>query len=180
MSEVTLVTIEKAAKNLAAKRERVEAISQVIQENIKAIHKEYMPRLRKAVEEATEADLDLRGLVVSGKALFDRPRTRVFYDIKVGFQKGKGGIHFDEADKVVKLIRKHYSADEALALLHITEKPDKDALAKLSVTELKKIGCDVLHAQDYLVVKPVDDAVEKLVSSMLAAATDEAIKENAA
>jgi len=178
--EVTLVEIEASARTFSEKRTVVKELATDLQDKIAALQRQFMPRIRRAVEAATEAELDLRGLVEAAPGLFVKPKTVIFHGIKVGFVKGKGGITWDDADKVCGLIHRHYTGAAAEALLHITEKPDKEALAKLSVAELKKIGCEVTETEDAVVVKSTDSEIDKVVTALLKSAVEEAINQEAA
>ena len=132
--------------------------------------RKYLPVLREAVARAARAKLALYSAIADSPGLFEKPRTLVFSGVKVGFQKGKGGIEFDDADKVVALIRKQFG-DEAIAYLRVSTAPDKKMLAELPVAELKKLGCTVTETGDVVVIKPTDGEIEKTVAALLATAT---------
>ena len=112
--------------------------------------------------------------VEQGRHLFVKPRTLVFHGIKVGLQKGKGGIEIRDPDRTVALIEKHYTQSEAELLLRITKKPNKEALEELTADELKKLAVHVVDAGDQVVIKPADSEVDKVVAALLKGATDEA------
>lgn len=98
--------------------------------------------------------------------MFDTPRTVVFYGIKVGLQKGKGAIEWDDDAQVVKLIEKHFP-EQADVLIKTTKKPVKKALAQLTVAELKKLGIVVEETGDQVVIKSTDSEIDKLVNALL-------------
>lgn len=93
--------------------------------------------------------------------------------MKVGYQKGKGTISFEDADSVVARIKKHLP-DQADVLIKLKETPVKDALAQLSAADLKKIGVTVSEAGDQVVIKPVDSEVDKMVDALLKDVGEEA------
>lgn len=96
----------------------------------------------------------------------------VFHGIKVGFQKEKGKIEWDDVDQVVKLIKKHFP-EQADVLIATSEKPVKDALNNLSAAELKKIGVNITSDGDVAFIRPTDSEVDKMVTALLKAATQD-------
>lgn len=166
-----LTDIEVCAKAFAEARAKVSEIVVELNGGIKALKRDHMPSLKRAIARAAEKHEQLKAQIEAAPELFTKPRTVIFHGVKVGFQKGKGGITFDDAEQVVKLIRKHFP-DLADALIVTKESPAKDALAQLTVAELKKIGCAVVDAGDAIVIRPTDSEVDKLVDALLKGATE--------
>ena len=104
--------------------------------------------------------------------LFMKPRTLVIQGIKVGMAKGKGKICIDDPAMAIKLIRKHFP-EQADVLIKTEEKPVAKAIGQLTVPELKRIGVTVEEAGDQVVIKPTDSEVDKLISALIADATEE-------
>jgi hypothetical protein len=92
--------------------------------------------------------------------------------LKVGLAKERGGITFDkdQTDKVIARIKAIYGAD-AQNYLHIKETPDRQTLNKLTVCELKKLGCEVVADNDKVVIKESVTDLDKYITALLAAAT---------
>ena len=122
-NEITLAQIETATKNYAAQHDLLTAIVRQVNEQIEAIRKNAIPRIKRAVANTAEAQNQLHTLVSDAPHLFTKPRTVIFHGIKVGFEKGKGKIEFDDVDKTVALIKKH--------LPEQAEIPDPASLCKL-------------------------------------------------
>lgn len=162
----TLTEIEKQTTAFAAQHNALAGIVEALQSEQEKLNRRYLPILREAVAKASRAKLSLHNLIFASPEAFEKPRTMIFSGIKVGFQKGKGGIEFDDADKTVALIRKQFG-DDAIAYLRIAESPDKKMLADLPVTELKKLGCTVADTGDVVVIKPTDGEIEKTVAALL-------------
>jgi hypothetical protein len=97
----------------------------------------------------------------------------VLHGVQVGFEKGKGTISFGDADQVVALIEKKLP-DLADTLIAVKKAPIKKAVAQLSAAQLKAIGCSITGAEDRVVVRAVDSAVDKLVAALLKSLGDEA------
>ncbi len=168
-----LTAIEARAKLYADAREKLAAIVSDLNAGIEALKRNAMPEIKRAVARAGTHHDELRALIDAGRELFVKPKSMTINGIKLGLQKGKGKIEFDDADQVVRLIKKHFP-EQADVLIVTTEKPVKDALNGLTAAELKKLGISVTEGGDAIFIKPVDSAVDKLVDALLKEATEEA------
>jgi hypothetical protein len=166
-----MTQVETHAKAFAEARGKVAEIVTELNDGIEALKRDHMGALKRAINRAAEKHEQLKAVIEGAPELFAKPRTVIFHGVKVGYQKGKGGIAFDDAEQVIKLIRRHLP-DVADALIAVKESPAKDALAQLSVAELKKIGCTVVDAGDAVVIRPTDSDVDKLVDALLKDATE--------
>ena len=162
----TMQDIETRAKAHAQAREKLADIVAAMHEGIEAIKRSNMRSLKAAVNKAAETGDALRALIEESPDLFEKPRSVVMHGIKLGYQKGKGKIEWDDADQVVKLIKRHFP-DQADVLISTTEKPAKDALNQLSAADLKKLGITVTGDSDVVLIKPMDGEVDRLVSALL-------------
>lgn len=170
----SLADIERSAKHYAEAREHLAGIVAAMNEGIEIIKRDHMKRLKKAVNEAAERHDALKSLIETAPGCFIKPRSVVFHGIKLGFAKGKGKIEWDDADQVVRLIKKHYP-EQADVLIATSEKPAKEALANLTAAELKKLGVSVTDGGDAVFIKPADSAVDKMVDALLKDATAEVV-----
>lgn len=166
----TLADIESRAKTYSEARTKLADIVAALNDGIDALKREHMAALKRAVSRAAERHDDLKALIEDAPDLFTKPRTVIFHGVKIGYQKGKGGIAFDDAAQVVKLIRRHLP-EQADALIAVKETPAKDALTNLPVADLKRIGCTVVETGDTIVIKPTDSEVDKMVDALLKDAT---------
>lgn len=167
----TLGEIEQATREYslarAVLREKVEALN----DEIEKLKRQRLPLIRKLVEKAAEKEAALMAAVEESPELFRKPKTYTWHGIKVGYQKQKGKLTWDDDEKVVKLIKKHYPEDWEL-YVKVTEKPQKKTLEKLPGSELKKLGIEVKKDQDVVIVKSMDSEIDKLVSALLKGAED--------
>lgn len=170
MTQIT--DLENPAKAFADARAKVAEIVTLLNEGIDALKRHHMPELKRAITRAAEKHDRLKQIIEANPALFVKPRTVIYHGVKIGYAKGKGGISFDDADQVVRLIKKHFP-EQADVLVAVSEKPVKDALGQLTVAELKKVGCTVVDAGDAVVIRPTDSEVDKLVDALLKGATEE-------
>lgn len=165
--------IERRAKVFAERRAKLVEIVTALEAARDALMRSEMPKLRRALAAATEAESELMAIINDSEDLFAKPKSVIFHGIKVGYQKGKGKIEWEDPDHVVRLIHKHFP-EQADVLIVTTEKPAKDALANLTAAELKRIGVTIEDSGDVAFARPVDGAVDKLVKALLKAATEEA------
>ena len=169
---ITLATIETRARKYAEAREALAAIVTALNAGIDAVKREHMKRLKKAVAEAAEHHDALKSLIEEAPECFVKPKSVVFHGIKLGYQKGKGKIEWDDADQVVRLIKKHFP-DQADILIATRETPAKDALNNLTAADLKKLGISIVEGGEAVFIKPTDSLVDKMVDALMRDATAE-------
>lgn len=128
----TMQTIEERTKGYSGARRILADRVQSLLDDIERMRRQRMPGIKRAIAEAAESQELLRREIEAAPELFDKPRTVVINGIRVGFEKGKGKIDWDDDDHVVKLIRKHFE-DQFNVLVKTTYKPVKKSLAQLSV-----------------------------------------------
>ncbi|MBZ0250880.1 MAG: host-nuclease inhibitor Gam family protein [Burkholderiales bacterium] len=162
----TMAQIEEATKRYAAARGTLADICGAFNQDLAQAKSKYLGRLKKAVALAKEREAELTVMIEESGELFVRPKTVVFHGVKVGFQKAKGKLEFDDADQVLKLIRKHFP-EQADVLINTREVPAKEALAQLSAAELKRLGITVVESGDQIVIKDTTSEVDKMVEALL-------------
>ena len=162
----TLGEIERLTKDYADWREQLSNAVRALEDEIGAVKRKYMPSIKKKVAAVTERQANLKAVLEDSAGLFVKPRTLILHGVKVGFQKAKGKISWEDDDQVIRLIKKHFP-EQADVLIKITEKPVKDALGQLSAAELKRIGITVSETGDVVVIKSTDSEIDKLVEALL-------------
>lgn len=170
---MSLDPIDAKARVYSEARDRLAASVAELNEAIAALKRNQLPVIKRHLRRAFELENELRAMVEANPHLFVKPRTVVLHGVKLGFQKGIGGISFDDPEHVCKLIQKKLP-ELADVLIKNEPKPIKKALQQLTVQQLRAIGCQVEEAGDRVVVKAVDSAVDKLVSALLKGIADEA------
>ena len=162
----TLTKIEILAKEYSKRRDILTQKVMQLQRKIEELKAQRLPGIKQALRKAKEAEAKLKTAIEESPELFKRPRTVVFHGIKLGFQKGKGRIMWEDAALVVKLIKKHFP-EKAELLIRVQETPNRQALQELSVQELKKIGVTVVETGDEVVIKAVDSEVDRIINALL-------------
>lgn len=165
---MTLTELEKTTKYFSDARRSLAEKVQSLEDEMTALKRRHLPGIRKAVEVAAEKQAILKAAIEESPELFKKPRTVIFWGVKVGFQKQKGKIEIDKADydRVVKLIKKHYP-DTWETYVQIKEKPMASTLEQLSAAELKKLGITVTETGDAVLIKSTDSEIDKLVNALL-------------
>lgn len=162
---VSLATIEDRARAVAAARDALATELNTLKARIDALKVEAGDSLRAHLRTYNSAEAELRQVIEAAPQLFQKPRTLVLHGLKVGYQKGKGGLSIEDEARTVALIRKHL-ADQADVLIRVTEKPAKDAIGQLSVADLKRIGVHVVDAGDEIVLRPIEGDLDKLIKAL--------------
>lgn len=169
--DISLADIEQGAKRFAEAHQELTSIVTELNDAVEAAKRARLNLIKRAVAKAAERRGALEAQIDSARQLFIKPRTIIMHGIKVGLQKGKGGIDFDDPEKVVALVKKHFP-DETDLLIHIKETPNKEALAQLPAADLKRLGCEIKDSSDQVVIKPTDSDVDKIVAALLKDATE--------
>lgn len=165
---MTITDIEAKTKAYAqAHRDLLKEVRR-LSDALERLKREAMHGIRLAIDDDYRAKRAVECAILEHQDLFVAPRTYVFDGIKVGMQKARGGLSWDDPDQVVARIYKLFGDEQAGKYLHIEQAPDKDALAKLTVGELRKLGVEVVADSDRPVIKPAKSDVEKLVQALLA------------
>lgn len=161
----SLADIEKATRQFADSRNSLAGLVRELNDTLNAAKARFLPAIRRAVAKTAERRSELSALVEGVPTLFVKPRTVVFHGVKVGLEKGKGSIEFDEPEQVVARIKKLYGEDTVL--IRVKEEPNKKAIEELPAGDLKRIGCRIVECGDLVVIKPVDGEVDKVVNALL-------------
>lgn len=169
----TMTQIDARARAYSDARDRLRELCAAFDAGLKALQREHLPGIRKALNRAAEAEAALHAAVEVAPELFAKPKTVVLHGVRVGFMKGKGKIEWESDEQVISLIRKHLP-ELADVLIATVEKPSKDGLAALAVADLKRLGVTVTDAGDQVYIKPADSALDKMVDALLKSATEEA------
>ncbi len=171
----TMNDIDRATRAYAEARELLTQRTAALRDGMEALKRNELPGIKRALEKATARQAELQALLESAPDLFVKPRTVVLHGVKVGFEKGKGKIEFDDAVRVCKLIKSKLP-EKADVLIDTVEKPVKKALAQLTVAELKSLGCTVQADGDVVVIRPIDSELDKLVQALMRGALDDTVQ----
>lgn len=179
MTEITLATIETSAKQFAADRSELASEVQTLEAQIQALKQAALAKIKRRVAKAAESQSALSNLIDAARHLFIKPRTIVLHGIKLGLQKGRGGLCWEDDALLVKRIKQLFTKPQADLLIKTTERPIAKALEDLDASDLKKLGVTIEDTGDQIIIKPVDGDVDKLVTALLKDAIEETQQEAA-
>jgi hypothetical protein len=164
-NEITLANLEGLAKEYSTTRAELAQHVGELEAELAAAKRKHIARIKLAAAAATDAQARLRAAIEAAPHLFVQPRTFTLHGIKLGYQKGKGRLVFDEA-QVIERITKHYPELVETAVRQKLELV-KDALKNLDAKTLAKLGCTIEAAGDMVVIKTADNDIDKLVAALL-------------
>lgn len=159
--------IDSKAAEYSAAREALAGAVAVLKEERAALNRKYLPRIRRLVESAKERRAQLSALVEANPGLFERPRTVILHGVKLGYQKAKGRIEWDDEAAVIARIRKLLPRDQAELLIRVRESVHKPGVYDLSAADLKRLGITIEGDGDELVIRDTAGEVDKLVEALL-------------
>lgn len=169
---MSMDTIEQLTRTFADRRTLLVERMQSLQDEMEAVKRRRLPGIRSALAAAQTARDNLQAGIAAEPTLFEKRRTRVFHNIKVGIVKGKGVLSFANPAKVVELIIKHLP-EQTESLIKVTETPVKSALANLPTADLKRIGVTVTQTGDQVYIAPTDSEIDKLVDALVKEAAED-------
>jgi hypothetical protein len=162
----TLAGIEALTSAYAQRLDTLSDLMQTVEDELRAVKRRHLAALRKRTAEVADMKARLTAAIVQSPELFDKPRTRVLHGVKVGLQKGKGALIWDDDARVCERIKKYYQ-DDLGVLIKTTEKPIKEGLERLPANELARLGVEQINAGDQVVVKSALGDIEKLVNALI-------------
>lgn len=163
----TMFDIDKKTMDYAAAHQVLKDRMMELEDEVTKIRRKMLPGIRRASANAAEVKAALIRMIDDSREHFDAPKTRIFHGVKIGLQKGKGKLTWDDDELVVRLIKKHFPEETWEVLIKTTERPRKDGLNGLDVKELRKVGVSAEETADQVVVKPTDSEIDKLVDALL-------------
>ncbi|MGH7187400.1 MAG: host-nuclease inhibitor Gam family protein, partial [Pseudomonadota bacterium] len=134
-----------------------------------------MKEIKSLVARTAEAKAKLHAAIEAAPQCFEKPKTITVSGVRVGLQKGKGQMDWEDDDALVAKIEKHFGKDAEHYLI-IKKKPSATALNELETAELRRLGVTVEETGEQIVIRHVDGAVEKLVRALLKAKLNEAME----
>ena len=144
--------------------DQADTVRTIVDAEIKAVHARHITAIMNRALRLAVTRAHLEAAIEANPECFNKPRTQVLHGVKFGLQKGKGALLWDDDVKVCKKIREFY-LDEIGLLIRTVETPNKEALEKLSASELKRLGVNTTDAGDKVLIKVAGSDVEKWMSA---------------
>ena len=175
MTQTTMEQIEKLTRKYAEESAALNEAVGALEAELEAVKKARMKGIKALVTRTADAKAALHGALESAPDLFGKPKTLTFSGVKVGYQKGKGGLDWEDDDALVAKIEKVYG-EQAEDYLLVEKQPSAKALEGLEAAELKRLGVTVVDTGEQVVIRHVDGAVEKAVKALLKEKVEEALE----
>jgi hypothetical protein len=172
--------IEQLTKEYKAAYDELADRTLELQADIDALKRKRLRGIKSSMARVAESLNKLREAIKASPKLFKKPRSTVFYGVRVGMKKGKGKLRFDDEEKVIALIKKHLPPDLAETVIKQTESLVKKAVEQLPAETLKKIACRLEDTGDQALIKVADSDIDKMLDALLKDWDEEAIEEAAA
>ncbi len=166
--------IEYMCEALRAEQDYLAGVVGKLNADLERAKQKHLKEIREAVSQVAAARIELKEYIEANPGLFDKPKTCVLHGIKVGLRKGKGIIEYDDENRVIGYIEKHF-IDDFDMLIKVSKKPVKSALAELDAADLRKMGVRVIDTGDEVVIKDTDTDIEKMVAAMIQEKEREAV-----
>lgn len=160
--------IEQRTEEYAAGRLVLKIAVQALQDEVEHVKRRHLDGIRNAVECVAGVHDRLKAALESAPELFEKPRTRVFHGVKVGFTKQRGQVVIDDEAAVIARMRKLLPKDQAELLIRVKESVHKPGVYDLTAADLKRLGITITADSDAVMIKPTDTEVDKLVNALLA------------
>jgi len=163
---MTIQDIERMTEDYARERGFLLEILRDEEKALDRIRREYVPVIAKKIKLVKNAHAALWSGIEQNPHIFLQPKTFTFSDVRVGYQKGRGKISWENEERVLKCVKKYFP-DRLDILIRTKETPNKDALAGYPARFLQECGIEILEAGDEVVVRPVDSEDEKRLNALL-------------
>jgi hypothetical protein len=159
--------IEALTKQFSAVNDSLTMIKRELGSEVEAVKTKYFRKIKDAAEAVLQKKSGLEEAIKSSRHLFGKPKTLVISGVRVGFQKSKDRILWEDEAQVIQLIEKKMDEETAELLIKTEKKPVKESLMKLEEDELKKIACRIEKGEDKVLIKTIDSEIDKFVNSIL-------------
>lgn len=166
MTAFTLNDIDARTKTFADARSKLADLVTVFTGEKELLERKHMTAIRRQIARVAELQKEVEKAVDATPSLFKRPKTVLMHGIRVGFEKGRGKLVYEDVAKLISRIELKLPEKKDL-LIKTTKKPVAKAIQQLTVEQLKSIGCQIHSAGDGVVVRAEDSAIEKLVKVLL-------------
>lgn len=165
--QTTIEELEKQTKSFADANDELTDLKREMSSEFETIRSKYIRKIKAAVEKVIKCRSELTESIDNGRELFTRPKTLTMNAVKIGLQKAKDKIEYDDELKVIALIEKIYEGDLLSDLIITTKKPSKDEIIKLPISEINKIKCRLVQGTDSVFIKTIDTEIDKFVSNLM-------------
>ncbi|HCA41638.1 MAG TPA: hypothetical protein DEP28_00130, partial [Bacteroidetes bacterium] len=144
-------------------------------EALEDVRRKYIGMIKISSVELSRKTEILANAISENKHLFVKPKTFTFHGIKVGLNKSKESFEIEDEERTIKLIEKFFD-EEKNFYIDLKKSVKKSALKDLSESELAKIKVVKNEGEDQVLIKSVDDIINKMVNSIIKSIGSDDIK----
>lgn len=175
----TLADFHKRATTLSEHRDHLSTLFLALQGDLDAVKNAAMADIKRVARRVAKEHNELVDAIKSTPELFEKPRSYVVEGIKFGMQASPGTMQWEDDEKVCDRIfalaaAGDIPADQVDLLVVVKKKPVADAVRQLPPAVQRRIGVRLEGDGDQPLIKSVDSAIEKAVTSVINAAIKEA------
>ena len=163
---MTLDEIGGLVREYADAREALAEVVERVRAEQRAALQRQMRTVRTRVAHTSAARDRLEAAIDERRDLFVKPRTQSAHGIKFGLRKGPGRLEGDEREAIARIERRFPA--RAKDLVVVRRSLNREALKKLEVGELAKLGVALVQDADQIVITAASNDLDKLVAAMLA------------
>lgn len=164
--EIRMREIEDLTTSYSQDYNEFAQVKRDIDNELARIKTKYGTRLNSLSQQLADKGAALTEAISNNPDLFDKPKTRVFAGIKVGFRKGTDTVEIHDEDTTVKLIEENFPKEKSETLIKVEKSVIKSALKTLEKDELKKVGCDQKKGEETVVIASIESAVDKFITAL--------------
>ena len=170
---MTLPEIESRTGIFAVEHRALGFLINKLETELAALKARHIVNIGKQFTCTANAKLKLSFALQQNPGLFEKPRTRVFDGVKVGYQKQKGSIIMADEPTTIARMQKILGDDEAAHYLNVKVTVNKTAINDMPAETMRKLGIELTADTDAIIIKPMDSALEKSINALLADVTSE-------
>ena len=163
---MTLDEIAGIARDYADAREALAEVVEEVRAEQRVALRRRMRTVQARVARTGAARDRLEAAIDERRDLFAKPRTQSVHGIKFGLRKGSGRLEGDEPEAIARIERQFPA--RAKDLVVVKKSLNREALKKLAVHELAKLGVALVQDADRIVITAATNDLDKLVEAMLA------------
>lgn len=167
MNMNTMAQIENACRELSVCRSQLRRRHELCLQAVRSAQAGHSAELRRLQERCGALRAALAGLVEQARPEFQRPKTREFHEITVGFEKARDTIEMPAEALLVERIEQMLPPEQGETVLDRSVSVIKSAFRKLPPAILRQLGCRITSGGDQPVVRAKDDDIELLVQRSL-------------
>ena len=168
----TMAELEQLAGAYAAQRDDLQSLSDHCRDLRRQAVRGKLAELKTLVAATSTARDALMQALGDSPELFEKPKSRSFLGIKIGYRKKKGQVVIGDEEKTLKLIRETLPTDQATMLIRVRESVDKNAVGDLVVSDLKRLGITIEDDTDQPFVTEAKSDLDELVDALLGDVAD--------